>query len=235
MRFVYFISFLFLLTAFNANAEDLLIVREDEIAEAIKEEFVEQGMEETADLEFFGGQTFFQIEDARTAKILVSDLKTDELQNKFSCKVEIFADGKAYAKTEVQGKYYVLGEVYVPARNINKGEVITEDMLKTIRVRMNRIKPANVIDKDKLINKETKKSLKEGKVVNARDIGNKILIRRNDIVTIVYKTDKMQITARGQARQDGVKGERIEVENTKSKKVLVGTVVDAETVYIDVQ
>ncbi|MGN0913863.1 MAG: flagellar basal body P-ring formation chaperone FlgA [Alphaproteobacteria bacterium] len=233
MRFVYFISFLFLLTAFNANAEDLLIVREDEIAEAIKEEFVEQGMEETADLEFFGGQTFFQIEDARTAKILVSDLKTDELQNKFFCKVEIFADGKAYAKTEVQGKYYVLGEVYVPARNINKGEVITEDMLKTIRVRMNRIKPANVIDKDKLINKETKKSLKEGKVVNARDIGNKILIRRNDIVTIVYKTDKMQITAKVQAMSDGAKGEKIEVMNTKSKKVLFAEVIDANTVEIE--
>ena len=233
MRFVYFISFLFLLTAFNANAEDLLIVREDEIAEAIKEEFVEQGMEETADLEFFGGQTFFQIEDARTAKILVSDLKTDELQNKFSCKVEIFADGKAYAKTEVQGKYYVLGEVYVPARNINKGEVITEDMLKTIRIRMNRIKPANVIDKDKLINKETKKSLKEGKVVNARDIGNKILIRRNDIVTIVYKTDKMQITAKVQAMSDGAKGEKIEVMNTKSKKVLFAEVIDANTVEIE--
>lgn len=233
MRFVYFISFLFLLTAFNANAEDLLIVREDEIAEVIKEEFVEQGMEETADLEFFGGQTFFQIEDARTAKILVSDLKTDELQNKFSCKVEIFADGKAYAKTEVQGKYYVLGEVYVPARNINKGEVITEDMLKTIRIRMNRIKPANVIDKDKLINKETKKSLKEGKVVNARDIGNKILIRRNDIVTIVYKTDKMQITAKVQAMSDGAKGEKIEVMNTKSKKVLFAEVIDANTVEIE--
>ena len=208
-------------------------MREDEIAEAIKEEFVEQGMEETADLEFFGGQTFFQIEDARTAKILVSDLKTDELQNKFSCKVEIFADGKAYAKTEVQGKYYVLGEVYVPARNINKGEVITEDMLKTIRVRMNRIKPANVIDKDKLINKETKKSLKEGKVVNARDIGNKILIRRNDIVTIVYKTDKMQITAKVQAMSDGAKGEKIEVMNTKSKKVLFAEVIDANTVEIE--
>ena len=92
-----------------------------------------------------------------------------------------------------------------------------------------------VTEKDKLVNKEAKKYLKEGKIVTDRDIGEKILIKKNDLITVVYKTDKMQITARGQARQDGVKGERIEVENTKSKKVLVGTVVDAETVYIDVQ
>ena len=108
-------------------------------------------------------------------------------------------------------------------------------MLKTITVRMNRVKPMFVTEKDKLVNKEAKKYLKEGKIVTDRDIGEKILIKKNDLITVVYKTDKMQITARGQARQDGVKGERIEVENTKSKKVLVGTVVDAETVYIDVQ
>jgi len=107
--------------------------------------------------------------------------------------------------------------------------------LKTITVRMNRVKPMFVTEKDKLVNKEAKKYLKEGKIVTDRDIGEKILIKKNDLITVVYKTDKMQITARGQARQDGVKGERIEVENTKSKKVLVGTVVDAETVYIDVQ
>ena len=200
-------------------AENLLMVSEDEISEAIKKEFVEQGRPEAVDLEFFGGQTVFQIENARKAKILVEKLRTDELSNKFSCSVEIFADGKAFARTAVSGKYYVLGEIYVPARNIDKGELITPDMLKTITVRMNRVKPMFVTEKDKLVNKEAKK----------------YLIKKNDLITVVYKTDKMQITARGQARQDGVKGERIEVENTKSKKVLVGTVVDAETVYIDVQ
>ena len=210
-------------------AENLLMVSEDEISEAIKKEFVEQGRPEAVDLEFFGGQTVFQIENARKAKILVEKLRTDELSNKFSCSVEIFADGKAFARTAVSGK------IYVPARNIDKGELITPDMLKTITVRMNRVKPMFVTEKDKLVNKEAKKYLKEGKIVTDRDIGEKILIKKNDLITVVYKTDKMQITARGQARQDGVKGERIEVENTKSKKVLVGTVVDAETVYIDVQ
>jgi len=45
----------------------------------------------------------------------------------------------------------------------------------------------------------------------------------------------MQITVRGQARQDGAKGDKIEVENTKSKKILIGIVEDADTVNIDVQ
>ena len=60
-------------------AENLLMVSEDEISEAIKKEFVEQGRPEAVDLEFFGGQTVFQIENARKAKILVEKLRTDEL------------------------------------------------------------------------------------------------------------------------------------------------------------
>lgn len=236
--FIYSIIIL-ILTAGTAAAQNaakgLLEVSEDEISEAIKKELVEQGSAETVDLEFFGGQTFFQIEDAQQAKILVEGLKLNELQNKFSCDVEIFADGRPYAKTNISGKYYVLGDVYVPARNIEKGEIITPEMLKTIKVRMNRIKPMFVADRDKLLNKEAKKYLKEGKIVTDRDIGTKILIKKNDVVTMIYQTDNMQITAKAQARQEGSKGDKIEIENTKSKKVLYGIVQDADTVIVEAQ
>ena len=234
-RIIYSLFLLMFIVGEIRAAENGLMVNENEISEAIKKEFVEQGRFEAVDLEFFGGQTVFQVENARQAKILVEGLKADDLTNKFSCQVEIFADGKAFARTTVSGKFYVLGDIYVPARPIDKGEVIVPDMLKIISVRMNRVKPMFVTEKSKLINKEAKRHLKEGKMISDRDIGPKILIKKNDLITLVYKTDNMQITVRGQARQDGAKGDKIEVENTKSKKILIGIVEDADTVNIDVQ
>lgn len=219
----------------EVRAEELLIVGENEVTEAIKTEFEEQGLDETLDLEFFGGQTIFHIKDAETAKILVSTLKIDEIQNKFSCNMEIFADGKSYAKTDIQGRYYVIGQIYVPAKNIQKGEIITPDMLKTISVRMNRVKPSYITDKDKLLNKEAKKVLSEGKIVTGRDIGSKMLIKKGETVTVVYKTDKMQITAKVEALGEGAKGDKIEVMNVKSKKVLSGIIVDRDTVEVEAQ
>ena len=235
-KWIIYSLFVLIFIAGNVKAaENVLVVSEDDVSEAIRKEFLEKGRLETVDLEFFGGQTVFQIEDAQQAKILVEGLKTDDLANKFSCKVEIFADGKAFARTTVSGKFYVLGDAYVPARPIDKGEVISQDMLKVIPVRMNRIKPNFVVDADKLVNNEAKKYLKEGKIITDRDIGPKILVKKNDLVTLVYKTDNMQITVRGTARQDGAKGDKIEVENSKSKKILIGVVEDADTVNIDVQ
>lgn len=220
--------------AINAHAAPLF-VNEDELVSAIKSDAMEQGFEEAIDLEFFGGQTNFHIENAQKSKIMISNLKFDEMQNKFSCQAEIFADGNPYAVTQIQGKYYVLGEAWVPAKNISKGETLQEDMLKTINVRMNRIKPINIIEKDKIVGKQAKKSLKEGKIIGDRDIGKVTIVKKGDLLSAIYKTDKMQITVKVEALRDGSKGDKIEVINTVSKKNLAGIIIDANTIEIVVQ
>lgn len=108
-------------------------------------------------------------------------------------------------------------------------------MLKQITVRQNRIKPSFVTDKERLAGKEAKKLLKEGKIVMDRDIGNQVLIKKGDVVTVVYRTDKMQITAKVEALGDGGKGDKIEMLNPKSKKTLFGRVIDKDTVEAEIQ
>lgn len=234
MKF-FFAAVLMLSQISMAKAENLLIVGEDEIRQAIEQEFVEQGQNQNVDLELFGGQTVFHIQNAQKAKILVSGLTLDELQNKFSCNAEIFADGKSFAKTDISGRFYLLSEIWVPARNIQKGELIKPEMLRQIQVRVNRIKPSFVTDKDKLVGLEAKKLLKEGKIVSDRDVGKQMLIKKGDTVTVVYKTDKMQITAKVEALNDGGEGDKIELLNPKSKKTLFGEVLDKDTVSAEVQ
>ncbi len=212
-----------------------VLVREDDIASAVKTEFVNNGVEDELDLEFFGGRTSFSIAGASSFKIMITDLKFSEQQDKFSCRAEIYADGKLFAATDLTGKFYRIGEISVPARDIGKGEIIHNEDLKLVKMRRNRIKSANVTDKDKMLNKEAKRMLKEGKLITANDLGEKMLIKKGDVVTALYATPHMQITAKVQALEDGAKGRKIELLNTKSKKNLYGEVIDAETVKIDVQ
>ena len=220
--------------ALPAKAETLAI-DESDIAQAVKQEFVDRGNAETTDidLEFFGGQTNFEIDNATEAKILINRLKVDENLGRFSCEAEIFADRQSYAVSSLQGKYFLLTKVWVPAQNVAKGEVLTEEMLKAKAIRRSKLKPFMVTEKEKLIGQEAQKSLKEGKIINEKDIGAKILVKRNDVVLAVYRTDRMQITAKAIAQQDGAYGDRIELQNMKTHKVLTGVVQDASTVVID--
>ena len=227
----------FVLTAVNPfPAFGQTYVSEDDIAAALKKEYLERfGEGDEIELEFYGGQTNFSLEEAGEVKIMVANARFDELQNKFSADVEVFAGGKPVAKSSYQGKYYILTEVFVPAQNINKGEVITADKLKSVKTRSNRVKPQHLADKDKLINMEAKRNLREGKMISDKDVGKIVLIKKGSIVNLIYQTPYMQITAKTEALEDGCRGDRIEIRNTKSKKDLYGEVVDAETVRIEQQ
>lgn len=228
---------LILLGVMMATAAQAQTARIDErdVAAAIKQEFVDSGLADSdnVELELFGGQTDFKIDNASEAKVMINNLKADEKLGRFSCKAEIFADRKSYAVSALQGKYFVMSEVWVPAENIAKGEVLTESMLKSENIRRTRLKPSMVTEKDKLVGQEAKKALKTGKIIADKDIGAKVLVKRNDIVLAVYRTDKMQITAKAVAQQDGAFGERIELQNMKTHKVLTGIVQDAATVVIE--
>ncbi len=223
-----------LIMAATAQAQAVRVDEQDVVA-AIKQEFVDSGLTDSdnVELELFGGQTDFKIDNASEAKVMINNLKADEKLGRFSCEAEIFADRKSYAVSSLQGKYFVMAEVWVPAENIAKGEVLTEKMLQSENIRRTRLKPAMVTDKEKLVGQEAKKALKAGKIINDKDVGAKVLVKRNDIVLAVYRTDKMQITAKAIAQQDGAFGERIELQNMKTHKVLTGIVQDAATVVIE--
>ena len=217
----------FSLVAFNARA---LIVNHNDVASAIENEFKESGIDREVELEIFGGETSFDLGYYKTFKIMVSNLRLDEDLGRFSSLVEIFADGKPFKTTDITGRYYLMTEAYVPVVFLGKGEVITEDKLRKIKIRANRLKLGNVVELEMLVDKEVKKPLKEGKIINDREIGNKIAIKKGEIVTIVYRTDKMQISAKVEALTEGGIGEKILVRNTKSKKELYGTIIDKNTV-----
>ena len=235
MRFIAFCLWGLVMFFPAAGAASPAVVGEQDLLDAVEAEFVEQGLDEAIDIEFYGGRTSFIYEDADQAKIMISRLRYDELQNKFTADVEIFADGQLRDKTVLQGKYYVLNEAWVPSVNIAKGECLTADKLKTVAVRSNRIKPMHITDLEKLVNKEAKKSLKEGRLITDRDVGEKIIIKKGDIINLLYRTKYMQITAKAEAQRDAAKGDKLEVMNVKSKKNLFGVVLDKDTVLIEVQ
>lgn len=218
-----------------AQAKAAETITESDFISAVKEEFSNQGQDGAMDIEFFGGQTTYELKDGDNFKIMISALEYDSEQNKFKGQAEIFVNGQKFAETDLIGKYFLLTEAYVPARTINKGEIIKSSDLKAEQIREARLKENLVYEKDKLIGKEAKRLLKESKLVTASDIGNKILVHKGDVITAVYKNTKMQITAKVEAMEDGAQGDKIEVKNTKSGKTFHAEILNAATVEVEVQ
>jgi len=59
------------------------------------------------------------------------------------------------------------------------------------------------------------------------------LVRRGDVVQIIAEQGALRISARGEARANGRRGDRIPVRNLDSKKLVSARVIDAQTVNVE--
>lgn len=207
------------LLAFSARAEYRL--SETEIAEEVKKEFAEHGME-NVDLDIFGGKTEYYFEQADNAKIMLSDFDIDEEQGRFSSDVEIFADGEQVAETKLVGRYYQMVKVWVPAKDITKGSLIGENDLQETTVRASRLKGGAYSAKDDIVGKQAAKFLKSGKLIEINDLQAEIIIKKGQTVTAMYTKKGLQITSKMQALDNAAQGQPVKLLNLSSKKEIVG-------------
>ena len=79
----------------------------------------------------------------------------------------------------------------------------------------------------------TNKRLEVGKVLRERDLRKAKLVRRNEPVKLIYKTQSFSIDAKGVALADGYFGSRIKAKNLESSLIVSGVVIDYGTISIN--
>ena len=229
----YLLTLLVLLQiVFGSVSAKALTLELDDIVEAIRAEFVEQGFDDNVELELFGGQTKFDLGDISDAKILLSNFSAIEDDDKFTVDAEIFADGKSVATTKLVGRYFILEKILVLTKDIAKDEIIKKENLTQIIIRSNRLRDDVVKEENNLLGKQAIRTIKEGKPITSRDIRDEIVIKKGQMIMVVYKNKGLQITSKMEAIEDGAKGQRIRLINNKSNKEVIGRVVDKNMVEV---
>ncbi len=222
-----------LFVCLRGNAKDLLTVDSEDMVLAVREEFANQGKGEQVEIEIFGGQTNFALENADVFKIMISDLTADD--GKFTASAAIFADGKENGKTKLSGRYFEMEKIYLPVLDIVKGKIIAEEDLVETEIRSSRLREGVIKAKEDLLGKQAARLIKADKPIDKRDIRDEVLITKGQAVNAVYRHKGLQITSQTEALEDGAKGQRIKLLNTKSQKEISGKVLDKSTVEITVE
>lgn len=216
----------------SAFAKDIITIGLEDVADAVVQEFANQGIEDKIELQFFGGKTAFVIENANDAKILISGLQLDAEQGRFEAGAEIFVDGNKYEETKLVGRYFTLIEIWAPANDIAKDSIIKESDLTTTLLKSSRLRQDDIITKDELIGKQVVHQLKKNKPVPAKSIRDEVLVKKGATVSVIYQNKGMQITAKMEALEDASKSQMVKMLNTKSQKEIIGKVIGKNIVEI---
>ena len=98
---------------------------------------------------------------------------------------------------------------------------------------LSKIKAYAVTTYEAVLGKRTKRAIKTDAVLSTDHIELPPLVKRGDVVSIIAESDGLRITALGEVRQMGCRGERINVLNLDSKKCIYAHVLDSNTVRVD--
>jgi flagella basal body P-ring formation protein FlgA len=127
----------------------------------------------------------------------------------------------------------VLTEAVVTKRPLKRHQLITEDDVTLKKVDLSRVRSNVFSSYEEVVGKRTKTAIGVDVLLKTDHIELPPLVKRGDVVVIIAESEGLRVTALGEVRKRGCRGERIRVMNLDSKKGIYARVVDANTVTVD--
>lgn len=125
-------------------------------------------------------------------------------------------------RIRLSGRVERMTEVPMLTSRVMRGALIGEADIVWKSMPEARLPRSTITEADQIIGMAAKHSLQAGKPLSSGDVRRPLLVNRGETVTMVLRTQSMQLTAKGRALQHGSRGDTIRISNLQTN-----TVVDA--------
>jgi flagella basal body P-ring formation protein FlgA len=142
-------------------------------------------------------------------------------------------DGRFQKTIRATARIEALAPVVAAARPIGRLKPITSDDLKMEKMDLAELPAGVMTEVDDIIGKRARRNIDAGDILRPDLIEMPPLVKRGDMVVIVAESEGFKVTATGEAKSDGLRGEQVKVVNLDSNKRFSARVVDKKTVRVD--
>ena len=132
-------------------------------------------------------------------------------------------DGKVEKNFSIQGELRALAPVVIAADSMRRGTILTPaNTKKVVKDLTEHDDPCT--DQRLILGKRLKRSVRAQAVISASDVEIPPMIKRGQLVKIIFYQGSLYLTATGVARTDGKLNQIIRVRNANSNKIIQGRV-----------
>ena len=140
-----------------------------------------------------------------------------------------YNDGKAET---LSGRYLSYVMAPIAARYIKFGDVIQQSDVTTMKVRIDSLNSEYASELNEVVGMQAKTYIAVGKMFKINEVTSPNVIKNNDPVNIIYSSGAINLKTVGIAMGNGAVGDMIKVKNSSSGVVLLGQIVNKNTVKI---
>ena len=158
-----------------------------------------------------------------------------DLIGKISLTIFFDVNGQLEKRLLVFARVEVVEKVVLARNLISRGQLIQKSDLKLHALELSQIKGQPLTDINALLGKRAIHHIYPKEVILENDVETPPVVKRGDTVKIVVYFSNLMATAHGVVKENGRIGDKIKVVNIDSKKSLYATVLNHNTVRIDLK
>ena len=210
-------------------------IAREEITQAIANELVHRGhARDASQLEIrldsaIGG---FVVESTAGGGVRVMSIQSDPRARRFAAKVTVDGSTTAARGIEITGYAEEVAAVPTLSRPVQRGETISPADVIVERLPVSMISDDAIVSVEAVAGMAARRALHPGQALRNGDVMAPILVRRNDVVAIVFERPGLMLSVRGRAVSNGARGDVIAVTNLQSNHILQAEITGPGTVTV---
>ncbi|MFZ0612000.1 MAG: flagellar basal body P-ring formation chaperone FlgA [Desulfobacterales bacterium] len=142
-------------------------------------------------------------------------------------------EGRFQKTIRATARIEALAPVVVAARPIGRLKPIESDDIRMEKMNLAELPAGVLTDDDEIIGMRARRNIDAGDILRPDLMEMPPLVKRGDMVMIVAESEGIKVTATGEVKSDGLRGERVKVVNLDSNKRFFARVLDKKTVMVD--
>lgn len=168
----------------------------------------------------------------RPIVIGLEGLVVDEANRRVRGELIVRVDGVVTGVVPLEARVQSLIAVPVPSRPIREGELLEPGLLVSGWVAEEALRADLVRETAEAIGREAARVLPAGRPIRISDLRAPRLVRKGEVVTLVYQRGPIEITTLGRALNDAGEGEPVRAVNLASERPVRGVVVGRKLVRV---
>lgn len=138
------------------------------------------------------------------------------------------------ANVVVEASYDIFADVYVTARSISRGEVLSDGDYYAVRQKLSKLPAGAITDKKDIDGKILKSNVTDGVIIRSNYLLSSARVKRGQKVNVIVSAENVEITAKGTLRSDTTVGEVANVMCDLTKKEVSGILVSPTLVKVKI-
>ncbi len=147
--------------------------------------------------------------------------------------LRLLSQGKEVRPLRVTARVDVYADVVVTRQYLKKHHEIREADLQVLNRNISLLPSDVVTEAKEIVGKRTRFSINGNEVLRTGMVEEPPLIKKGDRVLLLVESPFFRITAMGESKEEGRRGERVKLLNLSSKREVYGRVLDSNTVEVD--